>query len=531
MLTPNQAPPEAYYQNNCVELFAFTMDRYADLLPRKVLSDVGCYLQASNSAQRLFARLLTRKRRFVRVDSLNYAEVANVTAAIAELADCGLVKVAPRTNADAILPLLKKEEIHNVWPHLDKRSRKSDLVDKILGSYSDQHIYKRLQTRLAWLAIADPASWDLMRLLYFGDEAQDWATFVLRDLGMTRYEEVPLDRRQFTDSAELGTFLEYRQLHHYAHRVSEHPALAPFLLDSLDQEVDNRFAERRRKRAVLHIGRRCEQAGLFTIAVRAYDTVRMHPARERAVRVVAKMDGKQGCADRLEEIRRSPLSEEEAQFAERFGKRKAGFQPPTTIVDIQTPPVAVEAEALAMLIANGGWGMHVESGLVRTLTGLIYWPVLYAAVPGAFTNPFQIGPNDLVAEDFVDVRKALIDEIESATASDAAFVDQLYTTACVKQGVTNALVNWQILERAQLLDIISAMPVEHMRRLTQFYIRNLNERRSGLPDLFVAYGPGDYEFVEVKGPNDQLQPGQRVWFRHLRELGIPARVLKLRLVG
>ena len=46
--------------------------------------------------------------------------------------------------------------------------------------------------------------------------------------------------------------------------------------------------------------------------------------------------------------------------------------------------------------------------------------------------------------------------------------------------------------------------------------------------LFICYGPDDFDFVEVKGPNDQLQPQQRAWFRVFDELKLPARVLKLK---
>ena len=44
----------------------------------------------------------------------------------------------------------------------------------------------------------------------------------------------------------------------------------------------------------------------------------------------------------------------------------------------------------------------------------------------------------------------------------------------------------------------------------------------------MIYGPGSFEFVEVKGPTDQLQPGQRIWFEALEHLELPARVLKFR---
>ena len=58
---------------------------------------------------------------------------------------------------------------------------------------------------------------------------------------------------------------------------------------------------------------------------------------------------------------------------------------------------------------------------------------------------------------------------------------------------------------------------------------DLAGKRSGFPDLTVVYGPGRYEFVEVKGPNDQLQTNQRLWIQALRARSLPVRVLRFRL--
>ena len=62
-------------------------------------------------------------------------------------------------------------------------------------------------------------------------------------------------------------------------------------------------------------------------------------------------------------------------------------------------------------------------------------------------------------------------------------------------------------------------------------LNDLGQVRNGMPDLFVAYGGGQFELVEVKGPSDQLQPNQRVWLSQLCELGIPCRVVKHRYVA
>ena len=67
-----------------------------------------------------------------------------------------------------------------------------------------------------------------------------------------------------------------------------------------------------------------------------------------------------------------------------------------------------------------------------------------------------------------------------------------------------------------------------MRALLDIVSADLAGRRSGFPDLTVVHAPGSYEFVEVKGPNDQLQIHQRLWIHALLERGLPVRVLRFR---
>jgi hypothetical protein len=52
---------------------------------------------------------------------------------------------------------------------------------------------------------------------------------------------------------------------------------------------------------------------------------------------------------------------------------------------------------------------YVENALVNSLFGLLCWPAIFAPLPGAFFHPFQSGPADLGAPDFVLRRQPLFD--------------------------------------------------------------------------------------------------------------------------
>ena len=102
-------------------------------------------------------------------------------------------------------------------------------------------------------------------------------------------------------------------------------------------------------------------------------------------------------------------------------------------------------------------------------------------------------------------------------------------TASEKWGTANPLVSWGLLQSVSLDDWLEAVPTGWVRRLSAFLIRNLNDYRKGFPDLFLCYDDHRAEFVEVKGPTDQIQPQQRAWFRVFRDMGIDARVIKLKI--
>jgi hypothetical protein len=224
---------------------------------------------------------------------------------------------------------------------------------------------------------------------------------------------------------------------------------------------------------------------------------------------------------------------EEEVFVERFGRRgiRGDLQTGTrTLHDPPPPPVpgAIEAYALAVLEAEGAIGFHLENVLPLMLTGLAYWEVVFAPVPGAFTHPFQSAPHDLWWDDFASARAKIIGIAREALHRHPDPAGHILATREAKEGTACDLVHWRALDAADLARILAVMPVTMLRSLVDIVIDNPGRCRTGFPDLFVAWPDGRCEFVEVKGPNDQLQPQQRVWLRRLAAHGIRAGVLKFR---
>ena len=531
MLTPAQPAPVDYYQNNCLSLINFVLATHRSILPDQALTLCIAYKQSSSDAQRLLARLLTRKGPIFRTKSLHYREISNHAQAVNELQAQGLIEIGANFPADQLIATLRKDEIVNFWsfPQQLKSARKAALIQNLMERFSDRQINRHLGQHFVWVNIQDLPSWDLLRLLYFGDAMQDWSAFVLRDLGLIEYEDVSFDDHYLGDHKRLAQELHYRRLSLVSHRLNDVPGLAVQLLDLLQAPVPDRITQRRRDKTLLRIGHWSERAGQLDWAASAYCLAEKHPARERLARILHKRDDLQAFERLTAQMLAAPWAEEEVQFVQRFGKRNAGFQPSTSTVEVDTVSCNVEQQAIELLTETQGWGAHVENALVRSLTGLLYWPVIFTQLPGAFTNPFQSGPNDLYYDDFAQSRTRQLDQHEQLLADDEQLTHYLARIYTSKLGLANSLVNWSVLERVGLNNIITAIPADHIRRLSQYLIRHLYNRRSGLPDLLVVYGPGEYELVEVKGPNDQLQPGQRVWLRTLAQMEIPSRVLRIKL--
>ena len=181
-----------------------------------------------------------------------------------------------------------------------------------------------------------------------------------------------------------------------------------------------------------------------------------------------------------------------------------------------------------LLTEGGGRGWHLENRFSLGLAGLAFWPVVFADVPGAFVNPFQQGPVDLFWPDFVEQRAGILEVQLDKLAAQGGLAGVVMDTWRRKFGVANRLVSWAHFDEDLLEAVLGQLPQGDLLRLADFTLRNLHRLRKGFPDLLVIRAPGDYEFVEVKGPSDQLQPVQRIWLDALEELDLPARVLRFK---
>lgn len=529
-LTAQQPPPPDYYAGNLRLMLEHVQAFHGDLLTAEEAGFVAVLLGLPSDPQRLYARLLSRKGPWIRIDRLRYREIGCLSRAIGALEKAGLVQVNEPAPADALLRLLTQAERRALFPAIPAAGR-DPWIAECVTRHDDRWIRRRLTAHHPWISLTGRSPIGLCQLLFFGDERQDLSTFVLQDLGLFTFERYRLSRseRMFADRAELERTRLLARLNGLSHRLAELPGLAGWLADVLWLETRTRHEQRRKDRILNRLGQWFERAGELDAALGCYARSRSHPGRERRARILARLGDEAGSQALVRRIAASPRSAEEVDFARRFASRprRGGFTS-TEVPLAATPEVSIETHAAGLLGASGGAVFHLENHFPLGLAGLAFWELIFAEQPGAFVNPFQSAPLDLFWPDFAASRAQGIAARVAELSKPGAMAATLRSTHRAKHGVANRLVSWRHFSARVLETALANIPEEALLALARHVIRWPYRTRTGFPDLVVIYGPGSYEFVEVKGPTDQLQPAQRVWLKALEDLSQPARVLKFK---
>ncbi len=520
LLIPNQPPPAGYYANNLLTLIKSVCDQYRDLLTVEESRMAGLTLSLSEPAIRLLARLVSRTKALIRVDSLRYIEIDDVVNALDELQSASLISLNTTDSVEDVLNLLTIAELRCFIPDVRMKGRKPTLVETIRTQLDEGVILDQLTTRYPWLRVEATRIFDFFCLLFFGNVVQGLDEFVIRDLGITRFESYRLDPayRLFKDRRAIERYLELHELSEHIETMGRTVTVevAEAVISTLERPETDRVSEWCRSRALNALGRNLERTGAFACALRCYERSTLHPARERTMRILHG----EGEIDQVETLRNDillePQSYEEYEFAARFKRPKTQKLP--IDVRMSVAPLLkdqkIEDFAVSQLRSDGYQAWHLENCLPGGLFGLAYWEWLYAPVRGAFVNPFQSAPLDLYWPEFFDVRRAAC---EDPLQQPKALKSKILETAEAKCGITNQLVAWSAITTELLKTILDAISTDQLISLLSIMTTDLRQFRGGFPDLTIVNHEGTIAFREVKGPGDQLRPNQRLWIERLTQ--------------
>ena len=558
MAQPVELAPD-YYLSNFRALMDFVVARYGDLLSNGERWFYRTFQALVPDSQRLYVRLLSRKGvpssrgALFRQGKLAYAEITDLPRAVDQLVDAGLLLRDPDLPLEEVLPLFTKADLlAGSSEPLPKALKRAALEQALLEqARREQHadtpkLQRALTAGETLLVVQAAEHFETFKLCFFGNLNQDLTDYVLRDLGLFRYERYPLDRENlpFQSRAQIDRHLRYYACLDQLGDALEAGADAILALaEQLPGELEgDATLQRRLDRLRLTLARQLERLETLEAAEQLYRQCARPPARERRARIAVKRGEIDTGLGLCREILAAPHNEAELVFAESFGYRTAkkekcldGWEqpdrhrPPTETVQLPQLPERVEFLAAAHLEQAspgdpGGQCFYVENSLFNGILGLFIWDILFAPVPGAFFNPFQMAPSDFRTPDFYPQRRAAFEQRLTELDSDS-LAERVWHHYREKRGIANPLVAWEALPEALLQLALTRIPADHWRPLFRRLLSDISHHRNGLPDLILFPATGGYELVEVKGPGDRLQQNQQRWLAFFARHKIPHRVL------
>lgn len=538
-------PAADYYLDKLELLLTWVRQHHAALIDDSGWAFLARFAALPTPARRLYVRLLMRRGPWFRLDQLDYEEVGAADTAVLALCLGGLARLAGAEGWEQRLRLLRVPELR-------------DLVLRRAPRQGSQ-----CRRRADWLAVcshlgpidlgllpqavrlAPTTGLDLLRMLYFGNAHQDLIEFILTDLGVLRFEVVPmrpalpwrtaaearedLRREQWAD--QVSAWSESTDV-----EVAESALLAAGSVLSLPAQAPS--TERRRNRALTRLAALWQRQGRPDRSLGVLADASGPPAREKRIRLLVREAGPEVAASALSELAGDAVDPDECRFLAHFdpwqgrcrpASRHDGIRRSRLLLRRQDAAAKIEEVVAGVLRSGGCQVLHLENALIGLLLGLAFWDLVFAPLPGAFVQPFQRGPLDLFEPEFAPRRAAAIEERLAALACGEHDVLDLLDVWQRKHGTMNALVAWSRFSDTDVRQICEGLSPRVKAALCGIALREPALLRRGFPDLLLLGGEAErYEFIEVKGPGDVLRPEQRLWFAELEAADLSSRVLEVR---
>ncbi|MBW6393346.1 VRR-NUC domain-containing protein [Billgrantia antri] len=547
-----------YYLANFRFVLGWVFERHGDLLSVEERAFVTDFEALPQPSQALLVRMVMRKGEYFRTGKLAYAEIGDIDRALMPLIEAGWVEVNPSLSLADLFHLLRLAEL--------RRALAEEMAAVALSPKASKAVlWETLQPRLSqvqrlaewWPAAGEMLGserivrlrvmpWcDRLRLMFFGNLHQDWAEFVLTELGLQRFERVELTpgSRAFDRREEVNTYLA---LHALRERLDNDEPPEELEAEVPEVPEGNAWLAQRRGKLLLRLGHAAERKGREELALRLYAASGDGPggqveARIRRLRLLERLGEHRQAHALASQAWQAGTCDQETQALARLLPRlcrRLGLAPPAgepearpQRLDLCLPRAGVASveQAVAEHLSRPEAPVYyVENALVTGLFGLLCWPALFAPLPGAFFHPFHSGPADLHRDDFVARRRERF-EACLARLDDGSHGEAIRRTWHAKRGLASPFVHWDGLDETLLEQALTCIPAMHLRACFERLLADLKTNRAGLPDL-IQFLPPDpegqprYRLIEVKGPGDRLQDNQRRWLAYFQRHAIPAEV-------
>lgn len=558
MSTHSDHPLETfYYLNNFQMVLDWLAQRYPDLLDPGETRFIENFTRLPKLSRALLVRMVMRKGELFRASKLQYPEIGATPDAAAPLITLNWLEPQPTLTIEQLFALFTKPELAALLalpPQLAKAKKSGQLAAlQASGSMQEGSLpawfgTDYAQTEPLYQLRIMPLC-ERFRLMFFGNLHQDWSEFILSDLGIYQWEKVEIapTARGFQSREDIDHYLSLFQCREqWQQGVSMDQTLATLAKIPISRQS---WLERRRERLLFSLGQAHEREQNFSAAHDLYQGNSSPEARIRQLRVLIRNEqypAAHALAQQMLDPANTPTaSEVELQHLQRIlprlhKKLPANFarlalassplhQVPelcfTLAASAQYSVEQLAAQHLAHAHANAPAPVfYVENTLINSLFGLLCWDAIFYPLAGAFFNPYQRGPVDLLSPDFYPRRRAQFGRCLALLDSDA-WQTAIWQTWHAKQGLQSNFVAWQILSQELLELALLCIPAAHLRLCFERLLQDIAGNRSGWPDL-IQFWPASrsYWMIEVKGPGDRLQDNQIRCLQYCASHQIPVSV-------
>ena len=238
----------------------------------------------------------------------------------------------------------------------------------------------------------------------------------------------------------------------------------------------------------------------------------------------------------VKRCRTHPENSEEAYVANQLMAKLTANARTTAATDLlgkaETITIARADAPVEILVLNYyrnlGWnGVHSENWLWNAVFGLLCWDIIYDPGYGSFSHSLQIAPGDIHHMEFYTRRTDAFESRFLLLANKQRCSEHLLQTWNDKKNINNPFVAWGDDVLAWVETLLQHIPSHCLAAVLRHVAQNVKCHRVGFPDLFICRD-GNYEFIEVKSPNDKLSGRQYNWITFLQAHHIQVKVLKIR---
>ncbi len=532
--------PQKYYLDYFKEVLAFIEQHSSHLLDFDDNQFYEIFHELSEDAQCTIIRMANRKGEYFRVDKFFYPEIENQGAALDELMEVRFITLEIE-NDPIIWHYFTKSELNKLFPEKGFKNKYKEEVLIELAETSTQEEYNVLLSKFSLSKILIQDHIEFLKLLYFGNTYTMMTEFVIRDVGNIQLEN--FDNHQFTswfssrnealavfEISKWNSAIKLAFQHYLPEEILQF--LAPINWSNLLQYP---ASQQSGDKLMMSIAEYFEKSGLLEDALSFFVLAKKHPARERRVRILAKLEWHDDALALADVILDKPYNAKELIFAQDFIAKKGARILKSTTTKIKESPAIeiipnplkkVESQALEYFDKLGYEGIHSENFIWRNLFALTFWNELFGNVSGSFHHPLQRVPSDLYSEAFYLERKEQLEERINKIKSRKQYINAIKKIAKEKSGINNPLIYWHENMLDVLTLIIERLPLASLKKTMLEIAKNVKDNSTGFPDLFI-WNEDEYFFYEIKSPNDHLSAQQLYWINFLQRHSIKADILRL----